>query len=63
MSADIIVCESLTRTIRKVHQTQEKTQSSQIKGEFQLKKLNEAVECITKNLTSTRQEGKKKRKL
>ena len=38
-------------------------QSPQIKGEFKLNELNEAVECTTKKLTSTRQKGRKKRKL
>ena len=42
---------------------QEKTQSSQIKGELFLNELNETVEFITKKLTSMKQKGRKKRKL
>ena len=42
---------------------QEKTQSSQIKGELQLKELNEAVEFITKNFDQYEAERKEKEKI
>ena len=42
---------------------QEKTQSSQIKGELQLKYLNEAVEFITKMFDQYEPERKEKGKI
>ena len=42
---------------------QEKTQSSQIKGELQLKYLNEAVEFITKMFDQYEPERKEKEKI
>ena len=42
---------------------QEKTQSSQIKGELQLKELSEAVEFITKKFDQYEAERKEKEKI
>ena len=42
---------------------QEKTESSQIKGELQLKYLNEAVEFITKMFDQYEPERKEKEKI
>ena len=38
----------IEKNVKEIHEIQEKTQSSQIKGELQLNELNEAVNFITK---------------
>ena len=38
----------IEKNVKEIHKIQEKTQSSQIKGELQLNELNEAVNFITK---------------
>ena len=58
----LIVCKTL-KNVKEIYEMQENTQSSQIKGEFQLNELNEAVEFITKNLASMKQKGRRKKKL
>ena len=40
--------QNVKKSVKEIHEMQEKTQSSQIKGELQLKELSEAVEFITK---------------
>ena len=54
---------NVEKNVMEIHEMQEKTQSSQIKGELQLNELTEAVEFIAKKLTSMKQKGRKKRKL
>ena len=39
---------NVEKNVKEVHEMQENTQSSQIKGELQLNELNEAVKFITK---------------
>ena len=39
---------NVEKNVKEVHEMQENTQSSQIKGELQLNELNEAVNFITK---------------
>ena len=46
-----------------MHKMQEKTQSSQIKGELQLKELSETVEFITKKFDQYEAERKEKEKI
>ena len=54
---------NVEKNFKEIHEMQEKTQRSQVKGELQLNGLNEAVKFITKNLTSIKQKERKKRKL
>ena len=54
---------NVEKNVMEIHEMQEKTQSSQIKGELELNELTEAVEFIAKKLTSMKQKGRKKRKL
>ena len=54
---------NVEKNFKEIHEMQEKTQRSQVKGELQLNGLNEAAKFITKNLTSIKQKERKKRKL
>ena len=54
---------NVEKNFKDIHEMQEKTQRSQVKGELQLNGLNEAAKFITKNLTSIKQKERKKRKL
>ena len=54
---------NIEKNFKEIHEMQEKTQRSQVKGELQLNGLNEAAKFITKNLTSIKQKERKKRKL
>ena len=55
--------QNVEKSVKEIHEMQEKTQSSQIKGELQLKKLNEAVEFITKKFDQYETEKKEKEKI
>ena len=55
--------QNVEKSVKEIHKMQEKTQSSQIKGELQLKDLSEAVEFITKKIDQYETERKEKRKL
>ena len=63
MSADIICLRNVEKKFKGKHETQEKTQSSQIKDKLQVNVLNEAVEFITNKFTSMKQTGIKKKKI
>ena len=63
MSADIICLQNIEKNVKEIHEMQEKTQSSQIKGELQLKELSEAVEFITKKFDQYEAERKEKEKI
>ena len=63
MSADIICLQNVEKNVKEIHEMQEKTQSSQIKGELQLKELSEAVEFITKKFDQYEAERKEKEKI
>ena len=54
---------NVEKNFKEIHEMQEKTQRSQVKGELQLNGLNKAAKFITKNLTSIKQKERKKRKL
>ena len=53
--------QNVEKRAKEIHETQEKTQSSQIKGEFQLKDLSEAIEFITKKFDQYESEMEAKR--
>ena len=55
-------CLQNVKSVKEIHEMQEKTQSSQIKGELQLNELK-LSNLSLKNLTSMKQKGRKKRKL
>ena len=55
--------QNVEKSVKEIYEMQEKSQSSQIKGELQLKELSEAVEFITKNFDQYEAERMKKRKL
>ena len=52
--------QNVEKSVKEIHEMQEKTQSSQIKGELQLKGLSEAVELITKKFDQYETEKKEK---
>ena len=54
--------QNVEKSVKEIHEMQEKTQSSQIKGELQLKDLSEAVEFITKKFDQYETERKEKEK-
>ena len=54
---------NVEKNIKEMREMQEKTQSSQFKGELQLNELNEAVELITKKNDQYETERKKKENL
>ena len=54
---------NIEKNVKEIHEMQEKTQSSQIKGELQFKKLTEAVEFITKKFDQYETEKKEKEKI
>ena len=51
---------NVEKNVKEIHEMQEKTQSSQIKGELQLNELNEAVEFIAKKFDQYEAERKEK---
>ena len=55
--------QNVEKSVKEIHEMQEKTQSSQIKGELQLKELSEAVEFITKKFDQYEAERKEKEKI
>ena len=55
--------QNVEKSVKEIHEMQEKTQSSQIKGELQLKDLSEAVEFITKKFDQYETERKEKEKI
>ena len=55
--------QNVEKSVKEIHKMQEKTQSSQIKGELQLKDLSEAVEFITKKFDQYETERKEKEKI
>ena len=55
--------KNVEKNVKKIHEMQRKTQSSQIKGELQLKELSEAVEFITKKFDQYEAERKGKEKI
>ena len=55
--------QNIEKSIKEIHEMQEKTQSSQIKGELQLKALSETVEFITKRFDQYEAEKKEKEKI
>ena len=54
---------NVEKSVKEIHEMQEKTQSSQIKGELQLKDLSEPVEFITKKFDQYETERKEKEKI
>ena len=50
--------QNVEKSVKEIHEMQEKTQSSQIKGELQLKELSAAVEFITKKFDQHKAERK-----
>ena len=54
---------NIEKNVTEIHEMQEKTQSSQIKGELQINELNEADEFITKNFDQYEVERKEKEKI
>ena len=54
---------SAERNVKEIREKQEKTQSSQIKGELHINELNKAVEFITKKIDQYETESKKKEKI
>ena len=54
---------NVEKNVKEIHEMQGKTQSSQIKGELQLKKQTEAVEFITKKFDQYETEKKEKEKI
>ena len=55
--------QNVEKSVKEIHEMQEKTQSSQIKGELQLKDLSEAVEFIAKKFDQYETERKEKEKI
>ena len=55
--------QNVEKSVKEIHEMQEKSQSSQIKGELQLKELSEAVEFITKKFDQYEAERKEKEKI
>ena len=55
--------QNVEKSVKEIHEMQEKTQSSQIKGELQLKDLSEPVEFITKKFDQYETERKEKEKI
>ena len=55
--------QNVEKSVKEIHKMQEKTQSSQIKGELQLKDLSEAVEFIAKKFDQYETERKEKEKI
>ena len=55
--------QNIEKSVKEIHEMQEKTQSSQIKGELQLKDLSETVEFITKKFDQYETERKEKEKI
>ena len=55
--------QNVAKNVKEIHDMQKKTQSSQIKGELQLKELSEAVEFITKKFDQYETERKEKEKI
>ena len=53
---------NVEKSVKEINEMQEKTQSSQIKGELQLKDLSEPVEFITKKFDQYETERKEKEK-
>ena len=53
--------QNVEKSVKEIHEMQEKTQSSQTKGELQLKELSEAVEFITKKFDQYKAERKKRK--
>ena len=54
--------QNVEKSVKEIHEMQEKTQSSQIKGELQLKDLSEAVEFIANKFDQYETERKEKEK-
>ena len=54
---------NVEKSVKEINEMQEKTQSSQIKGELQLKDLSEPVEFITKKFDQYETERKEKEKI
>ena len=55
--------QNVEKSVKEIHEMQEKTQSSQIKGKSQLKEFSEAVEFITKKFDQYEAERKEKEKI
>ena len=55
--------QNVEKSVKEIHEMQEKTQSSQIKDESQLKELSEAVDFISKKIDQYEAEWKAKEKI
>ena len=55
--------QNVEKSVKKIHEMQEKTQSSQNKDELQLKDLSEAVKFVTKKFDQYETERKEKEKI
>ena len=55
--------QNAEKNVTKMYEMKEKTQRTQIKGELQLNKLNEAVEFITKKIDQYEAEKKENEKI
>ena len=55
--------QNVEKTVKEIHEMQEKIQSSQIKGKLQLNELSEAVEFFTKKFDQYEAERKEQEKI